>query len=1246
MKWITARHLETWAGTTQGPSSLPGLVGALIRGTVSDIGHYRFPEGDKGRVRGFDGVVETAVTSPFVPDGRSIWEFGAEKAISTKARKDFETRSKEIDEDKRRTMTFVFVTPQTWDTPTVKLHDFVDALKAEYVWKDVRLIDGVQLETWLEERPAVASKWARQVIGNYPKDGALSTDEYWEFYSRRFDPPLTEDVVLAGRERAAETLIQALLGGPSRNPLIADSPSEVIAFAVAAIRRSADDKRQYLEARTLVPRTDEAARQLLGYKDLVFLPTEAAMPMSGALASAGPTVIALGQDQPGRREAVLPRPTVQEMATALKTMGFEGQQGRDLARTISRSVTILARHKPSENIEPPRWAQKGRELLPAMLAGSWNTDQESDRDRLGDLNEPGSYIDLMRTLQPLLAEQDPFIEREHPIWLTRAPVDAFVQLGKWLTQDDLERFEKVATAVFSEVVAPSDEAFAPVEDGYSHSRFLRKGLAQTLLQIALLHEEAHLDVPHKTPQAYVDDLIANLPGLKADASLMASLRDELIVLAEAAPDPFLEALEHLLEGEQPKALALFAESGDTFGRSGAYTNVLWALEALAWSPDLFARVALALVRLAEIDPGGRYANRPKSTLRSIFLLWNPGTNASWDDRRDVLEVLLATSPKVGWQLLLDILPGRQDTSLATVRPRLRDGGGDREAMTRGLLAQCTRYVTATLIDQAGASAERWVTLIRRLVDLPPDHRALAFERLDTVRTTMSAEDRTEVWHALRKELKRHEAFASTAWAIPADELRAYQAVTNRFGTDDLVVTTRTLFTDMPMAMRDYEQAMADLKAQRHKALAALHETLGAAGVLSVVRGAPETGYDVAIAITDILKDPQDVFALFHTALKDPDLLTFARMLSGVSYHQFRDQPESQAAWKEVILQVQAAGATPEAVADLCLHWPDTPETWAFVGELGDDVAIAYWRNKPGLRLAAGDVLEGALFYLVVGRASAALRAAYDQWDEFPTTVLLRMLEALVSEVNAGRVQADTMTAFYVEGALAALDARPDASVDVIAAREFALLPLIEHGERSLSIYRYMADSPEFFFHLIKTVFRAEGEAPAENASEAEISSATQSFRLLMNFDTLPGATDDGVDSDVLSAWVDTVRDLGRENGRAPITDQYVGHALAHSTQVDPFWPGPVVAAEIERVKSEDVETGVRIERFNKRGVTTRGMDDGGQQERDLADKYAAWAAAAKPWPRTQKLLKAMEATWRHDAEREDREVRLRNARDV
>ena len=209
-----------------------------------------------------------------------------------------------------------------------------------------------------------------------------------------------------------------------------------------------------------------------------------------------------------------------------------------------------------------------------------------------------------------------------------------------------------------------------------------------------------------------------------------------------------------------------------------------------------------------------------------------------------------------------------------------------------------------------------------------------------------------------------------------------------------------------------------------------------------------------------------------------------------------------------------------------------------------------------------------------------------------------------------------------------------------------LLPLIEHGERSLTIYRYMAESPEFFFQLIKTVFRAEGEAPSENASEAEISSATQSFRLLMNFDTLPGATDEGVDSDVLSAWVDTVRALGRENGRAPITDQYVGHALAHSTQVEPFWPGPVVAAEIERAKSEDVETGVRIERFNKRGVTTRGMDDGGQQERDLADQYAAWAAAAKSWPRTQRLLKAMEATWRHDAEREDREVRLRNARDV
>ena len=52
----------------------------------------------------------------------------------------------------------VFVTPRTW--PTDKLQDWLKKKKDLGDWKDVRVIDGVALEDWLERNPAVAARLA------------------------------------------------------------------------------------------------------------------------------------------------------------------------------------------------------------------------------------------------------------------------------------------------------------------------------------------------------------------------------------------------------------------------------------------------------------------------------------------------------------------------------------------------------------------------------------------------------------------------------------------------------------------------------------------------------------------------------------------------------------------------------------------------------------------------------------------------------------------------------------------------------------------------------------------------------------------------------------------------------------------------------------------------------------------------------------------------------------------------------
>ena len=49
-----------------------------------------------------------------------------------------------------------------------------------------------------------------------------------------------------------------------------------------------------------------------------------------------------------------------------------------------------------------------------------------------------------------------------------------------------------------------------------------------------------------------------------------------------------------------------------------------------------------------------------------------------------------------------------------------------------------------------------------------------------------------------------------------------------------------------------------------------------------------------------------------------------------------------------------------------------------------------------------------------------------------------------------------------------------------------------------------------------------------------------------------------------------------------------------------------------------------------RGVTTRGMYDDGDQERELSAKYEVWQSTASFWPRTSALLGTLAESWKRD----------------
>ena len=70
-----------------------------------------------------------------------------------------------------------------------------------------------------------------------------------------------------------------------------------------------------------------------------------------------------------------------------------------------------------------------------------------------------------------------------------------------------------------------------------------------------------------------------------------------------------------------------------------------------------------------------------------------------------------------------------------------------------------------------------------------------------------------------------------------------------------------------------------------------------------------------------------------------------------------------------------------------------------------------------------------------------------------------------------------------------------------------------------------------------------------------------------------------------------------------------------------------------------VESGLEMELFNQRGVTSRAPDAGGKPEHELAARYATQAETyAAKWPRTAAMLRELARTWESHARREDEEA--------
>ena len=194
---------------------------------TSGVGPVAVRAGNAIGFTGYDGRAEASIKSPFVPEGRSVWEMGTSQEPRSKAQADFRTRTQNPLDADPHTTTFVTVSMRRFRDK----EDWEAKARAEGVWRDVKALDADDLAAWLEETPHVHI-WASEQLGLRPLD-VTSLGRWWETWLNQTDPPTPAELVLAGRKNEARELRKALSPGSQVIGVYATSRQEAVAFVAA-----------------------------------------------------------------------------------------------------------------------------------------------------------------------------------------------------------------------------------------------------------------------------------------------------------------------------------------------------------------------------------------------------------------------------------------------------------------------------------------------------------------------------------------------------------------------------------------------------------------------------------------------------------------------------------------------------------------------------------------------------------------------------------------------------------------------------------------------------------------------------------------------------------------------------------------------------------------------------------------------------------------------------------------------------
>lgn len=710
---LTRTDLLNWADTKASEGLLPELIRRLIIVSKHTLEKIVMPYGDSVGRSGLDGFVRVEKASAYIPEGESIWEMGTNKNHISKANQDFEKRTLGTTESRQRELHYCFITPRHWEKKSEwESNPGASKKHIENHWKNVRVYDVDDLLGWLSDCPSVEA-WFSRKLGKATA-GLRDVHGYWE--NVQSTVPLSPMVLLAGREELTQR-VQEHLSKNKQTPmplgLVSRSPAEIVPFSVACVVAS---DHEVSKASTLVVNSRNRWEQIIVEETNLGL-------------------IVASQVQPSREEiqqayrnshrviycsldgaTSLPRLSENDLCKALISSGVEEGKAVQHAKQCGGNGQILLDRLSGLNTPANTIGSNldDRVKVACLLLIGWNGKHAADREIFSMLcGVP--YSDIEASLVSDSNDPDGLLFRADGKFRLLSPELAWTRYAKLITKSAIEIFTDIVRYLLADddpTAGLSGSERLTAQFQCKHPEFsgtLRQNIVHSLA-IAGALGSSKLNLDSSMNPSFVDWIVKST--LKNSTfNRWASFGSELSILAEAAPDAFLDALEHNLNPGGPLEKVMEHSKTDLFC-SGSHVGILWALERLCWSPTYLERATSVLLRLSTLNPQINSGNNPKNSIRETLQVYCPQTNANWSIRQRTIKRMLKDDSETTFDIIISLLPSGHSTWMHRRSPEWRDWAyGYEKVTTYGQIATEICWCVGQLILVAEDISDRWCKLL-------------------------------------------------------------------------------------------------------------------------------------------------------------------------------------------------------------------------------------------------------------------------------------------------------------------------------------------------------------------------------------------------------------------------------------------------------------------------------------------------------------------------------------------------------